>query len=270
MRRTLRSHPYKDEVVGGVNSYAVAFSNWVFVSLFIWLGVWLMTGEMSGSDQNKTTKPVGSGLVYAVPTQINPERVGGIGYTPIPSIKNATPTPTQSTGETPTNEVGGHFFTPTPPPLHFPTLAPPRTEKWYMVGYSYYNPALLGENCLLEKDGICVSPLAHGEKWIDKIDKKVIAVPPRWITNGLTTLGGQIEILYPPQIMGVYDVLDICSGCDKAYWTEYDGMDRIDILASEQALVWAHPIVLIFLDTLAQIEGTVSPPLNGLDLSSPP
>lgn len=269
MRRTLLSHPFRDEVVGGVNSYSLAFTNWLLLGSLMWFTGWILTGDMSGADVERTRKIPGAGVVYAVPTLENVRAVGGIGYTPPPQ-------PSLGLDPTPLPSTISPFPSPTPLPLttphptyeHFAREAD--FDEWYTVDYSYYNPALGGVNCLTWVNDECVSPLASGDGWVDRIDTGVVAVPPRWITNGLTALGLQIEILHPPQMRGTYDVLDICGGCDKSYWLHDDGRDRIDILASKQVLAWGDPLIIVFLDTLASSEYINPQPQPFPDLSNPP
>jgi hypothetical protein len=48
------------------------------------------------------------------------------------------------------------------------------------VSMSWYNPALLGVNCAVVKNGECVSRMANGERWQDWINKGVCACPKKY------------------------------------------------------------------------------------------
>ena len=254
MRRTLISHPYKDEVVGGVNSHAVAFNNWVLVGGLLWFTFWLLTADMSTSVQADTIKPPDAGMVYAVATPETMRKEGGIEFSP-PEISKPDTALT---------------FTPTPEDVNEdPKQTPTPKPKEYKVTFSYYNPALLSANCMTVKDGECVSTLSSGDRWQDKINKGVVAVPPRWIDEGITSIGLQLEILYPSEVAGIYDILDQCTGCDRKYWMFDDGQDRIDILSSYQALRWGTDLVIVFLQSPAESDYTKPLPQIYQDLSSP-
>ena len=226
------SHPYRNDTVGGVNSYSVAFFNWVVVGGLIWFVFVMLFSDMTPAQTAATKKPADDAGVVYTPEDYAREAVAAIQMPEIPPAVNVTVEVVPPTPSAAVSNSDGDNTVPT-------ALNEPYSRIGYTVGYSYYNPRLGGVNCFDFDNGSCNSPLADGSRWQDWIDRRgvgVVAVAPEFFDWGVE-FGDEIIVETPADVAGVYIVKDICSGCSAFYWS--DGMYRMDFLSTEQLLPWA-------------------------------
>ena len=82
---------------------------------------------------------------------------------------------------------------------------------------TYYNPELLGENCYIDSNGICISKLANGESWEDFIDSEsVLACPIEYEFGTVFIIGSKPYI---------------CKDRGELVITREDGSINLDILS---------------------------------------
>ncbi|MCD4760066.1 hypothetical protein K8R33_04205 [archaeon] len=105
----------------------------------------------------------------------------------------------------------------------------------YVFLYSYYNPALGGVNCHEDNWDVnyemCKNTTASGKGWKEYI-KKGVAIHPDLLND--LPFGTIIEVTDPIELVGEYEVIDLCMGClprgiDQYYYIDF--LDRIQVLA---------------------------------------
>lgn len=224
MQWSLASHPYRREVVGGVNSYAVALTNWLVVGGMIYGIIWIMSADMTPAQVAETSTIDGK-TIYSV--DVTPAPVFGAigGITPqVLTGGLTTPTVTPTPDLDNNNAINGDIN---------PYWRPNIIE----LGYSYYDPRLGGVNCIDFRDEVCQSPLGNGEAWQDYIyARNTVAMPPDIMSSYGVDYGDVIIVIAPDEIVGSYVVRDICTGCNASNWA--DNRPRIDFLDVQQRLPW--------------------------------
>lgn len=256
MSWTDKTHPYKQEGEGGgVNNISVALGNILLLGSVVWFLSFLFINDMSNSQVADTTPSDEQGFAYIMTP--DPDALGDGGINFRGTTNDSRPSAT---------EEANTIFVTQPTPISLDDVSEQDVEPLYppdfmrdlidyvevlddsfVVYYSYYNPALLGVNCLTVENGKCVSRLGTGEEWSDFIDQNVVAVPPRWFSEGIISMNDTIVIIHPLSVAGHYTVKDNCTGCDKYFWSQYDKFDRIDLLTSRQELAWSTPLTIAIL-----------------------
>lgn len=232
MSWNLETHPYRLDKVGGVNSYAVAFNNWLIVGALLWFTGYIMFADMSSGQVEATARPADAGIVYT-PEDYAREAIASITMptAPAPQVNVTVVIPTPQGADNAED----------PQPIYSPTDNLNRPA--ITAGYSYYNPRLGGVNCLDFQGGECRSPLADGDDWRDWIDRGAVAVAPEWLNEWGLGLGDTLLVLAPDIIAGEYVVKDVCSGCSARHWG--DGRFRVDFLSTFQHLQWNTDVVML-------------------------
>lgn len=116
-----------------------------------------------------------------------------------------------------------------------------KSQEIKAFAYSYYYPALGPPNCFGNNwiDGKCLDMTGIGEKWSIWLDNFGAGCPISDFQKG-----DKFEVLYPPEIQGIYTCVDICIGCNRSdtptVW--------IDFLHSYRRLVWGYPVAVRMLD----------------------
>lgn len=152
---------------------------------------------------------------------------------------SATPTPTLDLDAVATVvSVFESAYTPTPTmiPTFIPTVIltfspmviPTATPVVYEYAFSFYDPSLLGENCHAGNvvDGQCKNithcsanfPELVSGGWRDYLGRGV-AVPPSLLEK--YPCGTELQVLTPPELIGIYTVVDICGGCEPNPRNDY-------------------------------------------------
>lgn len=217
-------------MVGGVNSYAVALTNWLVVGGMIYAIIWIMSADMTPAQVAETSTIDGK-TIYSV--DVTPAPVfGSIGGITPQVLTGGLTTPTITPTPTPANiGVDGDII-----PYWRPTVLE--------IGYSYYDPRLGGVNCIYFADGDCKSPLGNGEAWQDYIyERNTVAMSPDIMSVYELNYGDTIIVLSPSEVVGAYVIRDSCSGCNAYYWD--DRRPRIDFLDFEQRLPWNADIYVV-------------------------
>lgn len=124
--------------------------------------------------------------------------------------------------------------TPTPEPIPTPTPEPVILKDYYDFSYSYYYPDLGGVNCHEANwnGQNCANTTASGKGWREYLHKGIAI---HWDFLEDLPFGTIIEVTSPEEVKGIYEVIDICSGCRP----KMEGQPYyIDFLDDVQRLPW--------------------------------
>lgn len=151
----------------------------------------------------------------------------------------------EQVSNTPTPEVINDIEYVSTPIGEIATLLPVNTPDMVGAGlgnikafaYSYYYPVLGPPNCFDANwiDGKCLDITGIGDPWTKWLDNFGAGCPVSDFQKG-----DRFEVLYPPEIQGIYTCVDVCQGCNRADTTTV----WIDFLHSYRRLVWGFPVAV--------------------------
>lgn len=155
-------------------------------------------------------------------------------------------------------------FTPYPTYTPYPTQ-PPIVGKLAAIGYSYYWPPWGPPNCAAENWhadlNYCDDVTASGLPWSQYIGRAV-AVPVQW--RDWLPLGSSVRVHSPPEMVGLYLVIDYCGKCIKP-----EGHIYLDFLDNRARLNWTVPMLVEFIVLPPTVTPTATLPSTLTPLASP-
>jgi hypothetical protein len=234
-RRPLTSFPHLNDNPGGGSGAGRAIQNWVMIIVI----AYIFGRPISGFFANQ-------GKMGVLPT---PEWNGKNAVVATPTLGDLGRDMRAGAGGVPNTNITVNVVYPTVQPTStLQAQATPKSKgidgQVYVVGYSYYNPDLLGINCFsgnVTSSG-CADTTASGFRWSDYM-RRGVAVPDIWLTRW--GFGSVIRVLSPDILSGVYTIVDKCAACDWHNWTAYDKRDRVDFLDTIQRLPWDADVKFI-------------------------
>lgn len=121
-----------------------------------------------------------------------------------------------------------------------PEFVPDVGYDEYTFGYSYYYPALGGVNCHSDNwdivKEVCKDTTASGRSWKQNMYR---AVAVHYDLLNDLPFGTLIEVVFPEEVKGWYEVIDICPGCVPNDLSEYYFIDFLD---DKQRLGWGEEV----------------------------